>query len=119
MLDVLQRQHRFRASRIHLPRAAGLSLLLALLVSGTALGQQIRVTGFVSTVDGVPIEGAIVAVQQTQIRTTTDIAGRYAITAPSGGVYRFLPRPQAFVTLEAKIIGFGLPLESSLRHAPN
>jgi TonB-linked SusC/RagA family outer membrane protein len=76
MLDVLQRQHRFRASRIHLPRAAGLSLLLALLVSGTALGQQIRVTGFVS----------IVAVQQTQIRTTTDIAGRYAITAPSGGV---------------------------------
>jgi TonB-linked SusC/RagA family outer membrane protein len=89
MQDMLQRQSQFRTGRVHIPRAIGLSLLLALVVCGAAAGQQVRVTGFVTTVDGVPIQGAIVGVQQTQIRTSTDLAGRYAITAPSEGVLIF------------------------------
>jgi TonB-linked SusC/RagA family outer membrane protein len=89
MQDVLQKRYPFRVGRVHLPLAIGLSLLLALLVCGTAVSQQVQVTGFVTTADGTPIQGAIVGVQQTQIRTTTDLAGRFAISAPTNGVLVF------------------------------
>lgn len=89
MHDMSERQAQCRTGRVHARRTVGLSLLLAVLLCGTAVGQQIRITGFVTNPDGTPVEGVIVGVQQTQIRTSTDIAGRYAITAPSDGVLIF------------------------------
>jgi len=67
----------------------GSTLMLTLLLCGTAMGQQARVSGFVSTADGTPIAGVIVAVQRTEVRTTTDVAGRYSITAPTDAVLVF------------------------------
>src|SRR5512134_593479 len=89
MQALLQGQWPFRTSRVWLPRAVGLSLLLALGLCGTASGQQTRVSGFVATIDGTPIQGVIVGVRQTEIRTTTDLAGRYSITAPPDAVLIF------------------------------
>ena len=115
MKAVLQWKHVVRAIRVHLLRAVGPSLLLGFFVCGSALAQQIRVIGYVTTVDGVPIQGAQVAVQQAQVKTTTDLAGRYEITAPSGGALLFSAigyRPQAVqianrtridVTMEAAV----------------
>jgi TonB-dependent starch-binding outer membrane protein SusC len=88
MQGLLQRQYLFRASRVHLPRAVGMSLMLALVLCGTALGQA-RVSGLVTTADGVPIQGVVVGVQQTQLRTTTNVVGRYEITASPGALLIF------------------------------
>ncbi|MFQ6045773.1 MAG: SusC/RagA family TonB-linked outer membrane protein, partial [Gemmatimonadales bacterium] len=63
--------------------------MLALVLCGTALGQQIQVSGFVTTVDGTPLEGVTVAVQGADARATTDMTGRYTITAPADGVLIF------------------------------
>jgi len=84
MQDLLTRKYRFPTSRAYL-RAVGVSLLLAVVWCGTARGQQARISGFVTTVDGTPIQGVIVGVRQTEIRTTTDLAGRYTISAPADG----------------------------------
>jgi TonB-linked SusC/RagA family outer membrane protein len=89
MQDLLARQQLFRTARGYLARATGVSLLLTLVLCGTALGQQARVSGRVTTAEGVPLEGVIVGVQQTQIRTTTDAAGSYSITAPTDAVLVF------------------------------
>ena len=89
MRQALPQQYLFRTRRGFLPRAVGVSLLLAVVWCGTALGQQARITGVVASVDGVPLAGVIVGVQQTAIRTTTDAAGRYSITAPPNGVLIF------------------------------
>ena len=72
MRQALPQQYLFRTRRGFLPRAVGVSLLLAVVWCGTALGQQARITGVVASVDGVPLAGVIVGVQQTAIRTTTD-----------------------------------------------
>jgi TonB-linked SusC/RagA family outer membrane protein len=63
--------------------------MAALVLCGTALGQQIGVSGFVTSVDGSPLDGVLVRVQGTDIRTTTDADGRYAVTAPADGVLIF------------------------------
>lgn len=115
MQGVLRWKHVSRAGRVHLPHAVGASLLLAFFLCGTALAQQTRVSGFVTTAGGVPIQGAVVSVQQTQTRTTTDMLGRYEITAPTNGVllitgigYRPLTvqianRTRVDVTMEAAV----------------
>jgi TonB-linked SusC/RagA family outer membrane protein len=63
--------------------------MLALALCGTALAQQVRVSGFVTTMEGTPLEGVIVWVQGTDTRTTTDRVGRYTIAAPGDGVLIF------------------------------
>ncbi|MDP9178751.1 MAG: SusC/RagA family TonB-linked outer membrane protein [Gemmatimonadota bacterium] len=70
-------------------RAAGMSFLLAMVMSGTALGQDQRVTGTVTTPFGGPERGVTVRVQGTEIRTVTDEAGRYSIAAPSNATLTF------------------------------
>jgi TonB-linked SusC/RagA family outer membrane protein len=65
------------------------SLMLALVLCGTALGQQVQISGFITSIDGEPLEGVTVGVQRTDIRATTDMVGRYTITAPADGVLIF------------------------------
>jgi TonB-dependent starch-binding outer membrane protein SusC len=73
----------------HRCRAAGMGFLLAVALSGTALGQQIAVTGTVTATSGSPLRGVTVRVQGTETRTLTDANGKYAITAPSTGILNF------------------------------
>ena len=68
-------------------RAAGMSLLLTLVLSGTVLAQ--RVSGTVSSVTGGPLRSVSVRVQGTDTRTLTDANGTYTITAPPDAVLSF------------------------------
>ena len=70
-------------------RAPGLSLLLALFVSGTAAGQQVAVTGTVTGASGAPLRGVTVRVQGSETRSFTNAEGKYSIAAPSNGVLNF------------------------------
>src|SRR5712664_2994261 len=67
-------------------RHAGMSLLLALVVCGTALGQGIQVSGTVNSAKGVGLRGVTVHLRGTETRTVTDADGKYSLTAPSDGV---------------------------------
>ena len=78
-------------------RAAGLSVLFALAVSGTARAQQIAVTGTVTSTSGAPIQGVAVGVSGTETRTLTSANGRYLINAPANASLTFVSfgrRPQ-------------------------
>jgi TonB-linked SusC/RagA family outer membrane protein len=86
MQEMLPRKHPLRTSRHHFFRGVGMSLMAALVLCGTALGQQIVVSGYVTSISGDPLEGAIVRVQGGDSRTSTDAAGRYTITAPADAV---------------------------------
>jgi TonB-dependent starch-binding outer membrane protein SusC len=65
------------------------SLLFALVLSGTAFGQNIVVTGTVTTTGGAPLQGVTVRVQGTDTRATTDATGKYRISAPGDAVLSF------------------------------
>lgn len=81
--------HLFRASRRHLTLAVGLSVVLAHAFSGTAIAQQIAVTGTVTASNGAPLRGVNVRVQGTEIRTLSDAVGRYSLTVPSDAILSF------------------------------
>jgi TonB-linked SusC/RagA family outer membrane protein len=70
-------------------RIAAVSVLFALLFSGTAVSQEIAVSGTVTAPTGAPLREVLVRVQGTAIRTLTDMAGKYAVTAPTDGVLSF------------------------------
>lgn len=62
-----------------------MSLILALLMGGTALAQQTgRIEGTVTRVDGSGLPGVIVVVDGTNAATLTDSNGRFSLTAPAG-----------------------------------
>jgi TonB-linked SusC/RagA family outer membrane protein len=65
------------------------SLLFALVLSGTAFGQNIVVTGTVTSTGGAPLQGVTVRVQGTDTRATTDASGKYRISAPGDAVLNF------------------------------
>ncbi|UCG84747.1 MAG: TonB-dependent receptor [Gemmatimonadota bacterium] len=67
-------------------RELGINLALALALCGTALGQQISVSGRITSAQGDPLEGVTVWVQGTDIRANTDADGRYSLAAPPDGV---------------------------------
>src|SRR2546428_5200772 len=75
--------------RLHCFRAAGMSVLLALAVCGTALCQQVQVSGTVSSTKGVQLRGVTVHLRGTETSTVTDANGKYSLTAPSDGVLTF------------------------------
>src|SRR5437762_1166315 len=93
MNDMLQRQRWFGTRHLHLLSAVGMSVLFALAVCGTALGQepaaQIEVSGKVTTPEGHPISGVTVRVRGGSTNTSTDAQGNYSILAPSDGVLTF------------------------------
>ncbi len=86
MENMLLCRHPFRTRRLYFFRELGMSLMLALVLCGTALGQQIAVSGTVTSEAGAPLQGVTVRIQGTNVRTTTDLLGRYSITAPADGV---------------------------------
>ncbi len=69
--------------------AVGMSLLFALVLSGTAFGQNQAVTGTVTSTGGAPLQGVTIRVQGTDARAVTDAAGKYRLTAPSDAVLSF------------------------------
>src|SRR5216110_2317113 len=75
--------------------AVGMSVLLALVLCGTALaqqpapGQQIEVSGRVTAPDGERIRGASVRIRGTTTSAVTDDEGKYSLTAPGDAVLVF------------------------------
>ena len=69
--------------------AAGLSLLFAMVLSGTAFGQNLAVTGTVTSTGGAPLQGVTIRVQGTDTRAITDATGRYRLSAPGDAVLVF------------------------------
>jgi TonB-linked SusC/RagA family outer membrane protein len=68
--------------------AVGLSLLFVVL-SGTAFGQNLAVSGTVTSTAGAPMPGVTVRVQGTDTRTVTNQNGKYFLNAPSDAVLNF------------------------------
>ncbi|HUF28820.1 MAG TPA: TonB-dependent receptor plug domain-containing protein, partial [Gemmatimonadaceae bacterium] len=66
-----------------------MSMLLMLTLSETAWGQQIGITGTVTSAAGPPLRGVQVHVSEGANYTVTDADGRYRITAPANGVLIF------------------------------
>jgi TonB-linked SusC/RagA family outer membrane protein len=66
-------------------RTAWLSVALALGMSGTALAQQVSVSGTVKNAAGAPLAGVLVRLSGTDTRAVTNTNGRYVITAPATG----------------------------------
>ena len=85
-------------SRTHVWRSVGLGLLMAFVLSGTALGQQIAVTGTVTSAGGAPLRGVTVQVQGTDVHVFTNTAGKYSIAAPSNGILSYTIIGQRAVT---------------------
>src|SRR5687767_2894489 len=89
MEKMMPPSHSFRISQLHrILAAAGLSLLLALVPSGSASGQM-PVTGTVTNAAGIPLRGVTVRVQGSEIRTLTGPNGKYSIAAPGDAVLNF------------------------------
>lgn len=77
-------------SAVHSAQAVAAAVLLALAPASAAYGQgQLRVTGAVTSSEGVPLGGVTVRVQGADVRAITDAAGRYSISAPSNGILSF------------------------------
>jgi TonB-linked SusC/RagA family outer membrane protein len=89
MEKVLFGRHSFLNSRPGWLRAVGLSLLFALALSGKAFGQNLSVTGTVTSTEGAPLGGVNVRVQGSDVRAVTNASGRYTITAPASAVLVF------------------------------
>jgi TonB-linked SusC/RagA family outer membrane protein len=68
---------------------ASVSLLLSVVLSGTALSQGTPVTGTVTNAGGAPLRGVTVRVQGTEVRALTGANGRYTVVAPSDAVLNF------------------------------
>jgi TonB-linked SusC/RagA family outer membrane protein len=66
-----------------------MSLVFALALAGTAFGQDVPVSGTVTTAAGAPLPGVTVRVQGTDIRTYTDANGKYRLTAPPNATLTF------------------------------
>jgi len=78
-----------RESRRHFFGAAGMSLALLLALCGTAFGQQVQVSGTVTSVSGDTLRGVTVRIPGTDVRTVTGADGRYTVTASADGVLIF------------------------------
>jgi hypothetical protein len=72
--------------RLH---SVGTVLLLGLVLSGSAAGQQIPVSGTVTATDRAPLGGVTVRVLTTDSRAVTDADGKYSLTGASDGVLSF------------------------------
>ncbi|UCG85425.1 MAG: TonB-dependent receptor, partial [Gemmatimonadota bacterium] len=83
---MLLRKHPFWTSHRDFFREVVMSLVLVLALCGTVFGQQIQVSGRVTSEEGVPLQGVAVRVQGTDVSATTDASGRYTIAAPSDAV---------------------------------
>jgi TonB-linked SusC/RagA family outer membrane protein len=69
--------------------ALGMPFMLALVLSGTASGQEGSVSGTVTAEEGSPLRGVRVALEGTETRTYTDADGQYLLRAPANGTLIF------------------------------
>src|SRR3989442_4602278 len=63
-----------------------LGALLATVLCGTAVAQDLQVSGTVTTTTGAPLKGVTVQVRGTDNKTVTGDDGKYSLTAPGNGV---------------------------------
>jgi TonB-linked SusC/RagA family outer membrane protein len=90
MEETVPRRQSFRNNPLSvLLRAVGMSMLFSMLFAGVAMGQQIAVTGTVTSQAGAPLQGVTVRVSGTETRVLTNGTGRYTITAPANGALNF------------------------------
>jgi TonB-linked SusC/RagA family outer membrane protein len=89
MEETVPRRQSWSNTPIRALRAIGTSLLLAMLFAGSALAQQIAVTGTVSGAAGNPLSGVTVRISGTETRVLTNATGRYTINAPANGALTF------------------------------
>ena len=80
--------------------------LVAMTLSLSAWAQNISVTGTVTDVNGEPIIGAYVLVQGTSTGTSTDVDGKYQLSAPSNGtlVFTMVGMKDAVVAINGKAV---------------
>ncbi len=81
-----------------------LSFTLILMAFASAFAQNKQVTGTVTGVDGAPIVGATVVVDGTTLGTSTDLQGRYTLSAPTNGtlVFSFIGYEDAKLAINGK-----------------
>jgi TonB-dependent starch-binding outer membrane protein SusC len=89
MKKMLQGTRSFLNGHFHRFRAVWMSVLLALVYSGTAVGQEVAVSGTVVTAAGVPLPGVTIRVQGSDIHTVTDASGKYRLSAPADATLIF------------------------------
>jgi len=89
MENMLQGKHSSGKRPLHFFSPVGIGVILTLVLCGTAAGQQIPVSGTVTSVEGQRLQGVTVRVPGTEIRTVTDADGRYTLTAPANAVLTF------------------------------
>src|SRR3954469_12777856 len=70
-------------------RAVVMSLLFAMALSATAWGQQLPVSGTVTSPGGAPLQGVRVRVQGSDARAVTNASGKYFLNAPADAVLTF------------------------------
>ncbi|MFO7845433.1 MAG: TonB-dependent receptor [Balneolaceae bacterium] len=70
-------------------KKTGAGFLLLLLFCGTAFGQDIEVTGTVTSDEGETLPGVTILLQGSDRGTTTNLDGSYTIMAPPDGVLVF------------------------------
>jgi len=92
-METMLGKHSFPHRRPHRLWAVGLSFLMALgllgAVRGTALSQEISVSGTVTEKSGFPLRGVTVRVTGADATATTNQYGKYTILAPSNGELTF------------------------------
>ncbi|HET7250332.1 MAG TPA: TonB-dependent receptor [Gemmatimonadales bacterium] len=70
-------------------RAVGMCALLVLALCRTAAAQDVTVSGTVSSASGQHLQGVTVRIRGTNTSTTTDVEGKYTITAPPDAILVF------------------------------
>src|SRR3989442_10108910 len=91
MESMLRRKRWSGKFHLHCFRAAAMTLLLALAVCGTALSQQILVSGKVTSPSGSPLRGVAVHIPGADVSTLTDPEGEYLLLAPAHALLKFSP----------------------------
>ena len=87
MEKVLLGERSFLNNRCY--RAVAMSLLFVLALTGTAWGQQLPISGTVTSTAGTPLQGVTVRVQGSDARAVTNTAGKYFLNAPADAVLTF------------------------------
>jgi TonB-linked SusC/RagA family outer membrane protein len=59
------------------------AVIMGILLTGSAFAQQVKVTGTVTDTAGISLPGVAVKFRGTTIGTTTDVNGKFTLTAPS------------------------------------
>jgi hypothetical protein len=80
--------------------------------------QPVRLSGRISGADGQPVAGAVVRLAGTDLRRTTDGAGRFAFAAVAPGLYRLAVEHPAHQPLSREVAVGGGGVEIDLELSP-